>query len=388
MDETVAILVGAGRGERLGARGPKAFIALAGEPMLARAARALAAAPAVNGLIAVVPEERRAESEALLAPTGKLRGVAAGGARRQDSVLAGLSLLGAGFGGVVLVHDAARPLVDTPLVDAVVAAAWRTGAAIPVLPLADTVKRVSGDRVGETLDRRGLGAAQTPQGFRHALLRRAYEAAFASGLEVTDEAMAVERLGEPVEAVPGSAANRKITGPDDLAWAEWMLGSAAGAIRVGTGYDVHRLVEGRPLMLGGVRVEHERGLAGHSDGDCVVHAVCDALLGAAAAGDMGRHFPSSDPAWRDAPSLAFLEKVVGIVRERGFEIGNVDVTVVAEQPRLASYTASMREALARCLGRPLEAVSVKATSADGLGALGASQGIAAQAAVLLRERRA
>jgi 2-C-methyl-D-erythritol 4-phosphate cytidylyltransferase/2-C-methyl-D-erythritol 2,4-cyclodiphosphate synthase len=314
--------------------------------------------------------------------------VASGGARRQDSVHAGLALLEADFSGVVLVHDAARPLVDADLIERVAEAARRSGGAVPVLPLPDTIKRVSGGQVAGTIDRAALAAAQTPQGFRADLLRRAYAAAFRDGLEVTDEAMAVERLGEPVEAVAGSARNRKVTAPADLSWAEWMLGGAGGGFRVGNGFDVHRLVEGRPLMLGGVSVPHGRGLEGHSDGDCVVHAVCDALLGAAASGDMGRYFPSDDPRWRGAASLLFLEEVVRLVSERGHEIANVDVTVVAQQPRLAPYTEAMRQALSRSLRRPADVVSVKAKSADGLGALGAGDGIAAQATVLLRERRA
>jgi 2-C-methyl-D-erythritol 4-phosphate cytidylyltransferase / 2-C-methyl-D-erythritol 2,4-cyclodiphosphate synthase len=272
-------------------------------------------------------------------------------------------------------------------VEAVAAAARRTGAAVPVLAMADTVKRVSAGRARETVDRSDLATAQTPQGFLYAVLRRAYDRAFAEGVEVTDEAVAVERLGEPVEAVPGSARNRKVTGPDDLSWAEWMLGGGSAGYRVGTGFDVHRLVEGRPLMLGGVKVEHDRGLEGHSDGDCVVHAVCDALLGACGAGDMGRHFPSDDDRWRDAPSLGFLEQVVDIVAGRGYDIGNVDVTVVAERPRLAAYTDAMRESLGRGLRRPADAVSVKVKSSDGLGALGAAEGIAAHASVLLKERR-
>lgn len=387
MEETIAILVGAGRGERLGAGVPKAFVPLGGQPMIVHSARVLAAAGGVHGLVAVVPDERRQETETLLQGWPKLRAVAAGGERRQDSVRAGLAALGAGFEGVVLVHDAARPLVDGALVEAVAAAARRTGAAVPVVPVPETVKRVGGGLVRETVDRRDLATAQTPQGFRHAVLRRAYERAFADGVEVTDEAVAVERLGEPVEAVAGSPNNRKITGPEDLAWAEWMLGARPASYRVGTGYDVHRLVPGRPLMLGGVRIEHERGLAGHSDGDCVVHAVCDALLGACGAGDMGRHFPSSDPRWRDAPSLGFLREVAAIVDGRGYEVGNVDVTVVAERPRLAEHTEAMREALGRALGRPPDLVSVKVKSGDGLGAIGAGEGIAAHANVLLRERR-
>jgi 2-C-methyl-D-erythritol 4-phosphate cytidylyltransferase/2-C-methyl-D-erythritol 2,4-cyclodiphosphate synthase len=385
--DTVAILVGAGRGERLGASLPKAFVPIGGVPMIVHAARAFAAAPSVQGLIAIVPGELQDEARALLAFSGRLRGIAAGGVRRQDSVRAGLALLGDDFSGVVLVHDAARPLVDVPLVEAVAAAARRTGAALPVLPVAETVKRIDGPRVRETVDRQDLATAQTPQGFRSDVLRRAYERAFADGVEVTDEAVAVERMGEPVEAVPGSPRNRKVTGPEDLAWAEWMLGASAAAWRVGTGFDVHRLVPGRPLMLGGVHVEHDRGLEGHSDGDCVVHAVCDALLGACGAGDMGHYFPSSDPRWSGAPSLRFLQEVVEVVAGRGYAVGNVDVTVVAERPRLAPYAPAMRDALARGLRSPTGAVSVKIKSSDGLGAIGAGEGIAAHASVLVRELR-
>jgi 2-C-methyl-D-erythritol 4-phosphate cytidylyltransferase len=226
--DAVAILVAAGRGERMEAERPKAFLDLGGEPLLLRAARAFEAAPSVGRLVAVVPEAQTETARQLLAPLPKLLAVVAGGERRQDSVLAGLGQVPDGFEGVVLVHDAARPLVDVELIEAVAQQAAATGAALPVLPLVDTVKRVRGGRVVETLDRAELGGAQTPQGFRCALLREACEAARRSGLAVTDEAMAVERLGHAVYAVPGSKRNRKITTPDDLAWAE---GVVAGILR-------------------------------------------------------------------------------------------------------------------------------------------------------------
>jgi 2-C-methyl-D-erythritol 4-phosphate cytidylyltransferase len=222
-DLAVAILVAAGRGKRLGHERPKAFVTLAGEPLLLHAARAFEAAASVGALVAVVPEAELACARALLAPLAKLRAVVPGGARRQDSVRAGLDHAGAGFDGVVLVHDAARPLVEPALVDAVAAAARACGAALPVVPLVDTIKRVDGECVTGTLDRTSLAAAQTPQGFRRGLLERAYAAAIGEGVELTDECMAVERLGEPVTAVPGSAANRKITTLEDLEWAEQRL---------------------------------------------------------------------------------------------------------------------------------------------------------------------
>jgi len=226
--QSLAILVAAGRGQRMGRDRPKAFLELAGQALVLRSARVFDEAPSVGGIVAVVPEADVAAARALLAPVRKLLGVVPGGERRQDSVLAGLKQAPDGFDGIVLVHDAARPLVDVALVEAVARAAEGVGAALPVLPVVDTMKRVREGLVLETLDREELGAAQTPQGFRYALLIEAYEAAFRARLTVTDEAMAVERLGAPVVAVPGSPRNRKITTPDDLAWAEGVL---AGPVR-------------------------------------------------------------------------------------------------------------------------------------------------------------
>jgi 2-C-methyl-D-erythritol 4-phosphate cytidylyltransferase len=221
--KTLAILVAAGRGERMGATRPKAFLDVGDKPMLAHAADAFAAAPSVDAVVAVVPEADVAAARHLLAGTAKLHGVVAGGARRQDSVLEGMKQAPDGFDGIVLVHDAARPFVDVALIESVIAAAQAHGAALPVLPLTDTVKRVRDGRVVETLDRAELGGAQTPQGFRFGLLTRAYEDAFQARVPLTDEAMAVERIGAPVAAVPGSARNRKLTTPEDLAWARALL---------------------------------------------------------------------------------------------------------------------------------------------------------------------
>jgi 2-C-methyl-D-erythritol 4-phosphate cytidylyltransferase len=226
----LAILVAAGRGERMGATRPKAFLELGGEPILLKAARAFESAPSVSAIVAVVPADEVETTRDLLAPLRKLRGVAAGGTRRQDSVLEGLKQVPEGFEGIVLVHDAARPFADVALIEAVAGAAAQHGAALPVLPVVDTVKRLRDGRVVDTLDRGELGAAQTPQGFRLELLVRAYEEAFRDQITVTDEAMAVERLGVPVVAVPGSARNRKLTTPEDLAWAaEVLAAEKAGA---------------------------------------------------------------------------------------------------------------------------------------------------------------
>jgi 2-C-methyl-D-erythritol 4-phosphate cytidylyltransferase len=224
--KALAILVAAGRGERMGADRPKAFLALAGQPLLLRAARSFEEAPSIDSLVAVVPSEEIPTAEKMLATVRKLRAVVAGGPRRQDSVLEGMKQAAEGFDGVVLVHDAARPFVEPLLIEAVARAAATDGAAVPVLGLVDTVKRVRDGRVTETLDRAELGAAQTPQGFRFALLARAYEQAFRDHVSLTDEAMAVERIGAPVTAVPGSPRNRKLTTPEDLAWAEGILAGA------------------------------------------------------------------------------------------------------------------------------------------------------------------
>lgn len=221
--QALAILVAAGRGERMGAGRPKAFLSLAGQPLLLKAALAFERAASVDAIVAVVPPEEVDAAREMLAPLRKMRAVVGGGDRRQDSVLEGLKQAPEGFDGVVLVHDAARPLVEVPLIDAVARAAIEGGAALPVLGLVDTVKRVRDGRVVETLDRAELGAAQTPQGFRFPLLVRAYEEAFRDRVTLTDEAMAVERLGARVMAVPGSARNRKITTPEDLAWAEGLV---------------------------------------------------------------------------------------------------------------------------------------------------------------------
>lgn len=221
--ETLAILVAAGRGERMGAARPKAFLSLGGKPMLVRVALAFEAAPSVDGIVAVVPEAEVDAARGMLTTISKLRAVVPGGQRRQDSVLEGLKQAPEGFGGIVLVHDAARPFVEVEVIEAVVRGARESGAALPVLGLVDTVKRVRDGHVVETLDRSELAGAQTPQGFRFGLLARAYERAFRDRVTLTDEAMAVERLGGPIRAVPGSAHNRKITTPEDLSWAEGIL---------------------------------------------------------------------------------------------------------------------------------------------------------------------
>lgn len=391
-----AIVAAAGSGRRMGAGISKVFLPLAGRPLLLHTLEALAASPCLDGVVVVVRGEDVPFCRGLLRGAGldKVEAVVAGGAERQESVARGLEALGEGV-DVVAVHDGARPLCPPALVEATVAAARRTGAALAALPVKDTIKVVDADgRVVSTPDRRGLFAAQTPQAFRLEVLREAFAAASARGWRATDEAALVEALGRPVAVVPGEEANLKVTTPLDLALAEAILrerrGEAgAGAppalagLRVGHGCDVHPLVPGRRLVLGGVEIPHEAGLAGHSDADAVVHALIDALLGAAGLGDVGAWFPDDDARFRGADSLDLLREVAARLRGLGWRVLNCDVTVIAERPRLSPHREAMRERLAEGLGISPQRVGVKATTTEGLGFTGRGEGIAAHAVALL-----
>jgi len=383
-----AVVVAAGRGQRLGAPA-KVLLPLAGRPMLAHSLDALERSATVREVVLVVGTHTRAAVEALLAggPWTLPVVVVEGGERRQDSVAAGLAAV-PGAAEVVLVHDAARPLAPPALFDRCAVAAAETGAAIAAIPVADTLKRVEAGRVAATVDRDGLWAAQTPQGFRREFLAAVVDRC--GGEAVTDEAGLCQALGIPVAVVPASPTNLKVTRPEDVSLAESLRrqpppeasggrGGAAQGTRVGIGYDVHAFAAGRPLVLGGVAVPHERGLAGHSDADVLLHAVADALLGAAALGDIGRHFPPGDPRFKDADSRDLLREAARLVAAAGFVPLNVDATLIAEAPPISPHVPAMRAAIAACLGLVEGAVSVKATTNEGLGALGRGEGIAALA---------
>ncbi|BDG06180.1 2-C-methyl-D-erythritol 4-phosphate cytidylyltransferase [Anaeromyxobacter oryzae] len=377
-ERVVAIVAAGGSGQRAGVA--KQWLVLGGETVLRRAARALAASEAVDALVAVVPagEEGRAERE--LAGLGKPGRVVAGGAARADSVRNGLAA--AEEAGVVLVHDAARPFASPALAGRVAEAAARDGAALAAVPVTDTVKRAAGaepPRVAETLDRRTLWLAQTPQGFRRALLLAAYEAAGAGASAVTDECALVERMGAPVTLVPGEAGNFKITAPEDVERARAIL---EAPVATGVGYDTHRFAPGRRLVLGGVEFEGD-GLLGHSDADVCAHAIGDAILGAAGLGDLGRHFPDSDPAWKGVSSLVLLREIARKAAERGWRVGNADVTLAARRPKIAPRAEEMRARLAEALGVSPAQVNVKATTGEGMGFVGREEGIAAHAIALL-----
>jgi 2-C-methyl-D-erythritol 4-phosphate cytidylyltransferase/2-C-methyl-D-erythritol 2,4-cyclodiphosphate synthase len=374
-----AIIVAGGRGARVGVGVPKQLLEIGGRSILRRAIDAFDRHPRVDRLVVVLPSDLVGRAPQFIGATSRPCHVAAGGATRHDSVRLGLEAMPAGP-NVILVHDAARPFTSADLIDRVIAATEDCGAAVPALPAGDTVKRV--DRaalvVRETIARDEIWLAQTPQGFRRSVL----EAAMArpNGVSATDDATLVERAGLPVRVVPGDAANVKITTTDDLAAARARL---SGPPRVGTGYDLHRLVEGRRLVLAGVEVASSGGPLGHSDGDVVCHAVVDAMLGAAASGDIGRHFPDTDPRWKDAPGLDLVGRAQAIVRAAGFAVSSVDVTVVLERPKLAPHVAAIVERLARALGVEPTQVSVKAKTNEGVDAVGRGEAIIAHAVAVL-----
>ena len=381
--EFEGVVVAAGSSTRFGASLPKQFHELGGKTLLERSVELLARRPAVWGVTVVLADSEVGGPRGDLARSwpGVSR-VVAGGPTRAASVAAGLA---PGSSRFILIHDAARPLAPPELVDRVIDATRRYGAAAPLLEIADTVKQVAdGSWITGTLDRSGLGLAQTPQGFRRDWLSEALEAARSAGQELTDEAAAIERVGRRVAAVCGDPANRKITTSADLSEANERLGGASHALRVGTGYDVHRLGADRPLVLGGVRFEGQPGLVGHSDADVVLHAAMDALLGAAGLGDLGAHFPPEDPAFAGADSTGLARKVAEMLRRERFEIVNLDLTLLAEAPKIREHARSMRETIAESLGIDPRRVALKATTLEGLGALGRREGIGCQAIALIR----
>jgi 2-C-methyl-D-erythritol 4-phosphate cytidylyltransferase/2-C-methyl-D-erythritol 2,4-cyclodiphosphate synthase len=389
-----AIIVAGGKGERAGGDLPKQFVDLGhGRSMLDLALEAFLSCPQVHDVVVAVPASFVARVAARPDAQTRLQ-VVAGGARRQDSMANALARVSDDT-DVVLVHDAARPFVSQALIAATIAAASDYGASIAALPVSDTVKRTveRTDAAGttrtirETLPRDEIVLAQTPQGFRRGILADALAAARDS--DVTDEAMLVERSGIPVYVVPGDPTNVKITTPEDLTRARRQIAShAADEPRIGTGYDLHRLVAGRPLILAGVHIPFELGLQGHSDADIVCHAVTDAILGAAARGDIGLLFPDTDPRWQGADSLELLRTAAAVVRQAGLAVSNVDVTVIAERPKLRPHIDQMRANLARTLGIEVAAVSVKGKTNESVDAVGRGEAMACHAVALLRSATA
>jgi 2-C-methyl-D-erythritol 4-phosphate cytidylyltransferase/2-C-methyl-D-erythritol 2,4-cyclodiphosphate synthase len=369
-----AILVAAGSGSRFGSDTPKQFLILAGKPVIRHAAEALARHAAL-----IQPVGDATTIDDLMGGISGCLPTVAGGASRQDSVRAGLEALERHRPDVVLVHDAARPVIPGGTIPALLAALAETAGAIPGAPVADTLKRVDSGVISATVSRDGLFRAQTPQAFHFPALLAAHR----SGLTgATDDASLLEAAGQTVAIVPGSDDNIKLTYPEDLVRLERIM-SASLSIRVGTGFDVHVFEAGRPLVLCGVAVPHDKGLAGHSDADVGIHALCDAIYGALAEGDIGRHFPPSEASWKDADSARFLTHAAGRIAVRGGRLVNADVTLICERPKITPHAPAMIERLSSLLGVSPGRVSVKATTTERLGFTGRGEGIAAQAVVSL-----
>ncbi len=409
-----AIIAAGGRGVRLGADQPKQFLDIGGRSLLDLSLDALMASERIDEVVVAVPAEHLQGAAQARQGLAKPVAFVGGGARRQDSVAKAFARTNA-VADIILIHDAARPFVSADLIAKTIDGARAHGAAIAAIPVRDTVKQAGaaatdGSRpIITTIPRETIFLAQTPQAFRREVLERALSEG--DGVDATDEAMLVERLGLPVHVVSGDPDNIKVTTAGDLEAARarrsaaaaggrhgetsLKLGGAllpsegeqgAGVMRIGTGYDLHRLVARRPLILGGVKIPFDFGLDGHSDADIVCHAVTDAVLGAAAAGDIGRLFPDTDPKWKNADSIAMLRGAVASVHAKGYRVANVDVTVIAERPKLLPYLDPMRANLAAALGIDIDGVSIKGKTNEGQDAAGRGEAMACHAVALLAIR--
>jgi 2-C-methyl-D-erythritol 4-phosphate cytidylyltransferase/2-C-methyl-D-erythritol 2,4-cyclodiphosphate synthase len=387
----VALVVAAGRGTRAGGALPKQYQRIGGESVLRRTLRLLAMHPEVTAVLAVIHSDDSDLFADAARGLPKILAPAFGGASRQASVRAGLAALDGSEHDIVLVHDAARPFASDALIARAIAAASARGAAVPVVPVTDTIKLVESDgRVEATLPRPALRAVQTPQAFRRTDLATAHAAAAAAGVEdLTDDAAVMEWAGRPVFTFEGEATNVKLTTAADLAEADAALSRGQGLaaladVRTGTGFDVHAFGPGDHVMLGGVAIPHPFGLAGHSDADVGLHALTDAVLGAICDGDIGAHFPPSDPKWKGAASDQFLAHAVEKVAALGGRIAHLDLTLICEAPKVGPHRDAIRAAIARITGVPESRISVKATTTEQLGFTGRREGIAAMASATVR----
>jgi 2-C-methyl-D-erythritol 4-phosphate cytidylyltransferase / 2-C-methyl-D-erythritol 2,4-cyclodiphosphate synthase len=374
-----AIIAAAGQGTRIGSAQPKQFLDLGdGTIMLNRSVDALLACELIEEIVVAIPPEMLVAAGERSFP--KRITQVAGGARRQDSVANALAAVSPDA-DVIVIHDAARPFVSVALLERTIRTAYEHGAAIAAMPVYDTVKQATSSRtIAATLPRDAIFLAQTPQAFRRDVLVTAMAAA--ADTPVTDESMLVERAGFDVHLVDGEAGNIKVTTPQDLANVRAGLATAA-TVRIGSGYDLHRLEENRPLVLAGVTIPFERGLVGHSDADIVCHAITDAVLGAAALGDIGRLFPDTEAEWKDADSLKLLQGAMNVVREAGYAVVNVDATIIAERPKLLPYVEAMRANLAAVLAIDPSAVSIKGKTNERVGEIGRGEAMACHAVALL-----
>ncbi|SNS00623.1 MULTISPECIES: bifunctional 2-C-methyl-D-erythritol 4-phosphate cytidylyltransferase/2-C-methyl-D-erythritol 2,4-cyclodiphosphate synthase [unclassified Azospirillum] len=386
MPSCVALIVAAGRGTRFGADLPKQYLPLAGKPVLRRTVEAFLRRPEISAVRVVIDPAFSDLYEQAVAGLD-LPPPITGGPTRQDSVLNGLEALAGHAPDLVLIHDAARPLVDGAAIAGVIAALEQAPGAIAATPLADTLKRgaaVGNGKVASagTVDRTGLWRALTPQGFRFPDILIAHRRA--AGLNLTDDAAVAEQAGLSVTLVPSNPDNLKVTTKDDLARAERLYLAGLGDVRTGTGFDVHKFHDGDHVWLCGLKIPHDQGLEGHSDADVGLHALTDALLGAICAGDIGQHFPPTDPRWKGADSAQFLRHAADLVAEKAGVIAHVDVTLICERPKVGPHRAAMVERIAEILAIDPSRVSVKATTTEGLGFTGRREGIAAQAAATVR----
>jgi 2-C-methyl-D-erythritol 4-phosphate cytidylyltransferase/2-C-methyl-D-erythritol 2,4-cyclodiphosphate synthase len=382
---TAAIIVAAGRGLRAGAGGPKQYRSIGGQTVIYRSMAAFCGHPQIFAVQPVVNPDDTAVFHAAVSAL-RYHPPSRGGATRQASVHAGLEALAGQPPDVVLIHDAARPFVSAELISRAIDAAGRTGAAIPSIPVTDTVKLINADGdVEATPDRARLRIAQTPQAFRFDVILDAHRRAARDGRDdFTDDAALAEWAGLTVATFEGEPANMKLTTPEDFVREEARLGALLGDVRTGTGYDVHAFGVGDHVMICGVQVPHSRGFLAHSDGDVGLHALVDAILGALADGDIGSHFPPSDPQWKGAASDRFLRYAIDRVAARGGRIAHLDVTLICERPKIGPHRDAMRARIAEISGLSLARIAVKATTSERLGFTGREEGIAALASATIR----
>jgi 2-C-methyl-D-erythritol 4-phosphate cytidylyltransferase / 2-C-methyl-D-erythritol 2,4-cyclodiphosphate synthase len=386
MGIVAAVVVAAGRGQRAGGDVPKQYRKIVGAPVIRPTLSAFSSHPHVDLVQPVIHPD---DENLFRAASGGLKNLlepVAGGATRQSSVYAGLHALQSRAPEIVLIHDAARPFLSRALISRAIEAARMYGAAAPGIAVADTVKKIDQAAVvTETLDRSQLRMVQTPQAFVFALIADAHRRAAVVGRDdFTDDAALAEWAGHPVLMFEGEAGNVKLTTNEDFARAELLSAAALSDVRIGNGFDVHAFVDGDHVMLGGIRIPHSRGVTGHSDADVALHALVDAILGALAEGDIGQHFPPSDPQWRGASSDRFLAFACERVRARGGVIGNLDVTIVCEAPRVSPHRDAMRARIAAITEISPDRVAVKATTSEKLGFTGRSEGIVAMATATVR----
>lgn len=376
--KTTALIAAAGSGSRMGANIPKQFIKINNKPILIHTLEVFDTCPYIDHIVVISRKDDIDYIKSLLDENNikKVSSIVAGGKTRQESVINGLNAVN---DDIVLIHDGARPFVNHEQIKALIDEILVSSAASLGIPVTDTLKLSDNKTIVKTVDRANLFGIQTPQGFKTDLIKKAHKYAMDNSLSVTDDCSVCEAMGIDVKIIDGSPLNIKITTPDDLILAKAILAKEEKSMRVGMGYDVHKLVENRKLILGGIEIPYELGLLGHSDADVLLHAIMDALLGAAALGDIGKHFPDTDDKWKGADSKDLLAAVYNLLSKKGAKIINVDATVIAQKPKLASYIPEMVKTVAEILNLSTDAVNIKATTTEKLGFCGRGEGIAAEA---------